>query len=240
MASYKMQEALKPVLVLEETGVTTATSDEATRRVKLGEARQCLFVVMLEAAADANFREGQDVGLRLRQATAVTGGTVANLGDQHIVEGAQNANLAFVDVSDAADGDITVNGIEFAYGTQTTANWTNWENATELETALNAAFPNFTIVRSTNVITIASTDPDAETISIVEDVTAAGTYAGTRRCAAMLEVSRAQMDDDKDYVFVEVDNDMSNQTTGTVNATVLAVLGAPYRKPMRQVVALQE
>lgn len=232
----RLYEAIKPVWVMENVDIAN-TANADTSRVALGKYRKCMFYVALEASANNAFVEGEDITITLREADAVTGGTTAILTADIDMVGAVNATEALIDVSNAADGDITINGTVFEFGSyDATLRPLEWATATELETAINGQSLGLTVVRAVNVLTLTVTEPGSQTITIVENVTHADTYASTLKANAIVEVSAEQVSNAMEYVYLNIDN----AATNNADVSVVAILGSPYHQPVSQAVAVQE
>lgn len=232
----RLQDSIKPVWVMENVDIAN-TANADTARVALRNYRKCMFYLALEASANNAFIQGEDITITLREADAITGGVTAVLTADIDVEGAVNATEAVIDVSNAADGDITINGTVFEFGTYNAVTAPlEWATAAELETAINGQDLGVTVVRAVNVLTLSVSEPGSQTITVIENVTHADTYAATTKANAIVEVSAEQIDNDMEYVYLNIDN----AATNNVDVSVVAILGSPYHQPVRQTVAVQE
>ncbi len=145
------------------------------------------------------------------------------------------ATAMSVDVTGAADGAITINGVEFAYAA-VPATDLEWDDAAALAAAINAAGLGLTAVAGAgDVVTIQSAIPGDKTITLTETVTAIADAAIlTLQAVAYLEVDATRMGD-AESLLVVVDNPVAN--TGTITAAVSCVRLPDY-KPAAQAVAV--
>jgi len=233
----RLFEELTPVVALEKDSIGGAS--KTTGKIGLGEYRRVLFYALLEADA-GNFAikaDGpEDVSIKAVKQKGTDGDT-EDMADAYDLEAGQYAREIVIENCDDWDDDdtVTINGVVFTKKATGDNEENEFSDGSELETQINAAIEGVTADDSTNDVTVTVDDPtDYMTVeaSITSDTS--DTRVSVLEASAIAEVHVAELGEGFDHVYLNFDD----TDAGTVNATVVAVMGNTYHQPVKQPSAL--
>lgn len=237
-----MFEEIVPVNVLFDD---TLGNSSDTSRVKLGQYRRAMFLVICKPTAAGNWvidNDGpEEIQITLKEADAFSGGNTDSMGDAITFKAGQGVKKmrAFATNEWANEDTLTINGVAFekvASG-QSAADGT-FEDAAGLKAAIDANIDGVTTaVDSTNNLDVEVDDPtDYMTVEFDTDETGANEEVRIDEACCVLEVHISELSAGKSYAYLTVDDDTATHDPTSIDATVIAILGNPYKKPVDQVV----
>jgi len=154
----------------------------------------------------------------------------------HQVMASVQASVLSVDVTGAADGAITINGVVFTWiaAVPVPADGT-WVDAADLVLAIAALLPDLVATAAGEVVTIISAIPGEQTITLTSTVTLViDADIVTLEGVTYLEVDASQLVPGATTIAVVIDN---VGTTGTITASATLVRGNARYVPVPQAVA---
>jgi len=154
---------------------------------------------------------------------------------QHVAASV-GATVVTIDTTASADGAITINGVVFPYDAAPVPGTGEWDDAAALVIEINTLLPMLHAVAAGAVVTIISTDPGDQTITVTETVTQiTAPDLLTTQAIAILEVDASQLVPGATTIAVVVDNPVAN--TGTITTSVALLRGNARYEPVPQAVA---
>ena len=238
-----LAEMLKVDLAMEPQTIA-ALGDVDTDYYDLSHYRKALFVVGYEAegvAIGTVLLPTDDIVLELSEATDTAGAGAQALDDVEIAGGVHATEAIIHHTANYAGGDdFTVNGVNFTYdalGYDAALRPLSYVDSDEAVTAINAHFDDIVAsAGAANSIHIEAVVPGEATVTVSEDIADGGSFAGTLRAIAYVEVDASALTDDFTAVSLNVENDSAAadgvfsavciRGNGRYNAPVQAVAGS--------------
>ena len=241
--SKLLQETLKADMAIIPQAIAPA-AQAISRFFHLRRERKALAIVQI-MSADLQDTDVLDIGIVDESAVApaasgdlaalVAAADPGVLAFQHVTASVL-ATVVTIDTTASADGAITINGVVFPYDAAPVVGSGEWDNAAALVIEINTLLPTLHATAAGAVVTIVSTDPGDQTITVTETVTqiTVGDLL-TTQAIAILEVDASQLVPGATTIAVVVDNPVAN--TGTITASVALIRGDGRYNPVPQAVA---
>jgi len=232
----RIHENLCATVALEKDSIGGAS--KTTNKFKLQSYRRAMFFVLLEAADDNLTIKAdgakQDVSITLKKQKGTDGDT-GDVRDAVDVEAGENVLKFKAENTDSFDTNdtITINDVEFKKVAESAdTDEKEFHNGATLVEAIGKHLDGISATDSTDDVTV---EVDDKSTSMTVDSSITDNNDDTRisilEAAAVMECHITELGNDgHDHVYLNLDD----SDAGTVNATVIALLGNAYFQPVKQ------
>jgi len=230
----KMHENVAVACALEKDSISG--DSKTTGKFELQSYRRACFYMFFEAADD-NFKINNDtvqdvtVTLKKQKGTAGDTGDVREAVDINAGEAVQKMKVENADDWTAEDT-LTINGVTFekvASGADTDEK--EFHDGDTLAEAIGKHLEGISATDSSDDVTVEVDDNTTSmTVSADIDTSATDQRVSILEASAVMECHISELGDEYSHVYLNLDD----SDAGTVNATVMVLLGNAYFQPVKQ------